>query len=694
METEADRIRIFSRRALLLGGAQAAIFTTLAARMGYLSIFENNRYTLQAEDNRVSIRPILPRRGLILDRNGYPLALNRQDYRLAIVPEEVEDLEATLASIRQIVALDEEDLEKIRTQIKRVPGFMPVEVARDIDWQSFTAINVKLPNLSGVQPVQGYNRYYPDGEAVAHVLGYVGAPNEKNVEADPDPILRLPGFKVGKGGLEETFDKRLRGRAGADRVEVNARGRILRSLGRTEDTPGDPVTLTLDRELQVYSAWRLQGEAASAVVMDVHTGEILSLCSTPAFDPNDFSGGIKTRVWKSLLGDERHPLLNKPLQGLYPPGSTFKMVVTLAALEAGLLPRESVVCTGRYMLGSHAFHCWKRGGHGYVDMRRALFQSCDVWYYDISRRIGVDAIARMARRFGFGEKFDLPLPSQRAGLVPDAEWKRKRYGKAWLAGETLNASIGQGYMQATPLQLAVMTARLASGRAVEPRLIKSDKPIAPARSMNLSEEHLALVRQAMSDVVNGREGTARIARIRLPDVTMAGKTGTAQVRRISSAERRAGVRSNNQLPWRFRDHALFVAYAPVEAPRYACAVVVDHGGSGSGAASPMARDILTFALAQERKMDIPQRQTFGPQTEPAAPDAADPAGASAGAEGAVPADADAATSNAASSSAPSSPGAAGSEGQVAATTAAPGDGLVQPPAATAAPGPASHGGGA
>lgn len=687
METEADRIRIFSRRALLLGGAQAAVFATLAARMGYLSIFENNRYTLQAEDNRVSIRPILPRRGLILDRNGYPLALNRQDYRLAVVPEEVEDLEATLAAIRQIVPLDEDDLEKVRTQIKRVPGFMPVEVARDIDWQAFTAINVKLPNLSGVQPVQGYNRYYPDGEAVAHVLGYVGAPNEKNIEKDPDPILRLPGFKVGKGGLEETFDKRLRGRAGADRVEVNARGRILRSLGRTEDTPGDPVTLTLDRELQVYSAWRLQGEAASAVVMDVHTGEILSLCSTPAFDPNDFSGGIRTKVWKSLLGDERHPLLNKPLQGLYPPGSTFKMVVTLAALEAGITPKESVVCTGRYMLGNHGFHCWKRGGHGYVDMRRAMFQSCDVWYYDVSRKIGVDAIARMARRFGFGEKFELPLPSQRAGLVPDTEWKRKRYGKAWLTGETLNASIGQGYMQATPLQLAVMTARLASGRTVVPRLIKPEKPIAPARPLGISEEHLAIVRQAMTDVVNSAEGTARVARIRLPGVTLAGKTGTAQVRRITAAERRSGVLSNNQLPWRYRDHALFVSYAPVEAPRYACAVVVDHGGSGSGAASPMARDILTFALAQERNMDPPQRQTFGPQQAPSAPEttgATGNTGPVAGAEEVAPAS---------STAAPSTPAAAG-QGQVTAAAAGASGGEAAPAPApdAAAAVPASHGG--
>ncbi|WP_259277466.1 penicillin-binding protein 2 [Pedomonas mirosovicensis] len=468
METEADRIRVFSRRALILGGAQAVVFATLAARMGYLSVFENNRYRLLAEDNRVSIRPILPRRGLILDRNGYPLALNRQDYRLALVPEEVEDLEATLDAISRIIPIDEEERQKVRDMVKRVPGFMPVEVARDIDWQAFTAINVKMPTLEGVQPIQGYTRYYPDGEAVAHVLGYVGSPNDKVLEKDPDPILRLPGFKVGRGGLEQTFDKQLRGRAGADKVEVNARGRILRSLGRTEDTPGDSITLTLDRELQVYAAWRLQGEAASAVVMDCHTGEILALCSTPAFDPNDFSGGIRTKVWKALLADEHHPLLNKPLQGLYPPGSTFKGVVALAALEAGIAPEDGLVCTGRYMLGNHAFHCWKRGGHGFVNMKRGIFQSCDTYFYEMSRRIGIDAIARMARRFGLGQEHELPLPSQRSGLVPDQEWKRKRYGKSWLMGETLNASIGQGYMQATPLQLAVMAARLASGREVSP----------------------------------------------------------------------------------------------------------------------------------------------------------------------------------------------------------------------------------
>ncbi|MEX6725221.1 penicillin-binding protein 2 [Parapedomonas caeni] len=657
METEADRQHLFTRRALLVGAGQATLFTVLAGRAAYLSVFQNEHYKLLAEDNRVSIRPILPRRGLIVDRRGYPLALNRQDYRLALVPEQVKDLEATLDAIARHFPLTEEDRDTVRKMVRRVPGFMPVEVARDIDWQAFSALNVNMPQLAGLQPIQGYTRYYPDGPAVAHVLGYVGSPSAETVDADPDPMLRLPGFKVGKGGIEEIFDTRLRGRAGADKVEVNARGRVVRTLGRTQDTPGDTIELTLDRELQVFTAWRLQGEAGSAIVMDVETGEILALCSTPAFDPNSFSAGIKTREWKALLGDEMHPLLNKPFQGVYPPGSTFKMLTALAGLASGVTPEEGISCSGRYRLGSHYFHCWERRGHGFVNMHSGIFQSCDVYFYDLGRRIGIQAIADMARKFGLGERYDLPVPSQKRGLVPDPAWKLKRHGKKWLPGETLNASIGQGYLQVTPLQLAVMSARLASGRAVVPRLLRKD--VRPAPLLDVPAEHLALVRQAMSDVVNSSRGTAIGARLRLPGLAMAGKTGTAQVRRITMAERRGGVRSNDSLPWRERDHALFVSFAPVDRPRYACAVVIDHGGSGSKAAAPVARDILSFLF----KQDIARGDYRTPSTaatQPAAgntDEAASPAG--------TPADAPA------TAPLPESPGTAVSPDPVAASSAPP-----------------------
>jgi penicillin-binding protein 2 len=600
MESEADRNRIFSRRALLLGAGQAGIGLLLGGRMAYLSVFEASNYALQAEDNRVSLRLMPPRRGLILDRFGVPLALNRQDYRLAIIPEQITDLEATLASVQKLVPLTAEELARIRKQIKTVPRYLPVEVAKNVDWSKFAALNVYLPELTGVQPIQGYTRFYPDGPAVAHLLGYVGAPSKEQADKNGTPLFRLPGFKVGKQGLEKAVDERLRGVAGASRVEVDANGKIVRDLEKMSDQPGESLVLTIDRELQVYASQRLQSDAASAIVMSVDTGEILAYASMPGFDPNSFSDGIGRDLWASLQADERNPLMNKPVSGLFPPGSTFKMITAMAALESGLVkPDDSVYCSGRYMLGKSAFHCWNRRGHGTVRFMSGIYQSCDTYFYSVGREIGADRIANMARKFGLGEKYDLPIPWQKSGLVPDPAWKQKRYGKDWLIGETLNYSIGQGYLLTTPLQLAVMAARIASGRKVVPRLYRDSREPDIAPKLDVNHDHLAMVRQAMADVVNARGGTAGGARLRMGELTMAGKTGTAQVRRISMDERRRGVRSNASLPWRQRDHALFVAFAPVAAPRYAIAVVVEHGGSGSKAAAPVARDIMKLALLRD-----------------------------------------------------------------------------------------------
>jgi penicillin-binding protein 2 len=600
METEADRNRTFSRRALLLAGAQAGVGALILGRLTYLSVFEGSHYALLAEENRVSLRLIAPPRGMIVDRFGIPLAVNRPDYRLAIIPEQVDDLDATLAQINALFPLSLEEIARIEKTFARVPKFIPVEVARDIDWEAFARVNVRLPELSGLQPVQGFTRHYPDGPAVGHLLGYVGSPSEAIVEEDKDPLLALPGFKVGKDGVERALEPRLRGRAGANRVEVNAHGRVIRELSSVPARPGDTSVLTIDRELQLFTAQRLQAEAASAIVMGVDTGEILALASVPSFDPNVFSRGIRTTEWAELTSNERTPLLNKPVQGQFPPGSTFKMCVALAALEAGVVvPEDSVVCTGRYRLGGHFFHCWRRRGHGRVNLMSGVYESCDTYFYHIGRLLGPERIAEMARRFGLGETYDLPILNQKEGLVPDPEWKLRRRKKAWLPGETLNISIGQGAMLATPLQMAVMTARLASGRAVVPKLLRTEREPEPAPLMAVNQDHLALIRQAMADVVNARGGTARGARLNVAGFTMAGKTGTAQVRRITMAERRSGVRSNEQLPWRLRDHALFVGFAPVEQPRYAVAVVVEHGGSGSKAAAPVARDLLELALRRD-----------------------------------------------------------------------------------------------
>jgi penicillin-binding protein 2 len=600
MESEAERSRTFSRRALALMIGQSSLGAALIARMGYLSVFDSSKYRLAAEENRISLRIILPRRGLILDRFGVPLALNKLSFQLQLIPEQVNDVETTLATINQVWPLSAEDIQRIERDMERLPKFMPIQVGTNLPREAFSALTVRLPTMPGVQTVQGTARYYPDGAAVGHLLGYVASPTQEQAKKETDPLLAVPGFKVGKDGLERAEEKSLRGKAGARRVEVNARGRIIRELDTVADTPGDSMVLTIDRELQVFTAQRLAEEAASAIVMSVDTGEILALASVPGFDPNSFSDGISKTEWNMLSNDERNPLMNKPSRGMYPPGSTFKMITALAALESGLItPENAFFCSGKYKLGNNTWHCHKRRGHGRVTMLSGIFQSCDVYFYNIGRIIGADKIAEMARRFGLGETYDLPVPWQKKGIVPDPAWKEKRYGKDWLVGETLNYSIGQGYLLTTPLQLAVMVSRIASGRAIIPKLIRdsSEPEIAPL--LNINPEHMALVRQGMADVVNGRGGTATGSKLKIAGFQMAGKTGTAQVRRITKEERRRGVRKNENLPWRERDHALFVAFAPVENPRYACAIVVDHGGSGSRAAAPVARDILAMAIERD-----------------------------------------------------------------------------------------------
>jgi len=569
--------------------------------MGQLAIREGGKYRLAAEDNRVALRLIAPRRGWIVDRNGQALAYNRPDYRLELTPDDTPDLEATLSAITGMMPLAPSELTRIRDAAASQPGYIPILIVENLPWEVFAAINVRLPELPGVTPVRGYSRAYAaNGTAYGHLLGYVAKPSAEEYAETKSRLLLLPGFKVGKDGIEKALDMRLRGTAGARREEVNARGRPVRMLETTPDSPGDTVRLTIDRGLQDFVARRIGPESASVVVMDVWTGDVLAQVSLPAFDPNVFSDGITHSEWNALRDNERHPLLNKTLNAGYPPGSTFKPIPALAFLDSGIPPDASVNCTGRYMFGGHAFHCHARRGHGRVSMLSGLYKSCDTYFYHFGHIAGMDAMARMATRFGLGGRFDLPMPSQRTGIVPTPAWKEERYGKPWLPGETLSCAIGQGYVLANPLQLAVMTARLASGRQVVPRLTLDGDPPAFA-SMGIPDEHLDLVRKGMDNVVNAAGGTARKAALRLP-VKMAGKTGTAQVRRITLAERRRGVKRNEQLPWRFRDHALFIAYVPTDEPRYAISVLVEHGGGGSKAAAPVATDILTYMYEPERAL--------------------------------------------------------------------------------------------
>ena len=593
----------FSRRALLLGAGMAGTGALLAGRMAWLAVFEGETYQLRAQANRIQDRLIPPRRGWIVDRQGKPIAMNRPDYRLELRPAEVEDLDTTLVAIRAVLDIDLAEDARIRDDVRTQPSFMPVVVRQNLSWREFSACNVRLATLPGVTPVQSFSRFYPEADHFAHLVGYVGAPTPEQYREQKNPLLIYPGFRIGKDGIERFADKQLRGTAGSSRVEMTARGELVRELGTNADTPGDTLRLTIDRDLQDYAARRLGDNSASVIVMDVITGDVLCMVSMPAYDPNIFSRRVPARLWNALQKDDHTPLLNKSAMGLYPPGSTFKMVTTLAALEAGVDPADTVGCSGAYRLGNNTWHCHARRGHGGVNMHRALPLSCDTYFYVMGRKVGIDSIATMARRLGLGQEYPLPLPGQAKGIVPDKAWKQRRYGKDWREGETLNGAIGQGYIVTNPLQLAVMTARLASGREVMPRLI-ADGPAPQFPSLGIPDAHLALVRQGMVDVVNAGYGTARAARSPIGDVLFAGKTGTAQVRRISAAERKRGVIRNEALPWKQRDHALFVAFAPADTPRYACSVIIEHGIAGGRYAAPIARDVLSFLFEPERALAV------------------------------------------------------------------------------------------
>jgi penicillin-binding protein 2 len=593
----------FSRRALLLGAGMAGTGALLAGRMAWLAVFEGETYQLRAQANRIQDRLIPPRRGWIVDRQGKPIAMNRPDYRLELRPAEVEDLDTTLVAIRAVLDIDLAEDARIRDDVRTQPSFMPVVVRQNLSWREFSACNVRLATLPGVTPVQSFSRFYPEADHFAHLVGYVGAPTPEQYREQKNPLLIYPGFRIGKDGIERFADKQLRGTAGSSRVEMTARGELVRELGTNADTPGDTLRLTIDRDLQDYAARRLGDNSASVIVMDVITGDVLCMVSMPAYDPNIFSRRVPARLWNALQKDDHTPLLNKSAMGLYPPGSTFKMVTTLAALEAGVDPADTVGCSGAYRLGNNTWHCHARRGHGGVNMHRALPLSCDTYFYVMGRKVGIDSIATMARRLGLGQEYPLPLPGQAKGIVPDKAWKQRRYGKDWREGETLNGAIGQGYIVTNPLQLAVMTARLASGREVMPRLI-ADGPAQQFPSLGIPDAHLALVRQGMVDVVNAGYGTARAARSPIGDVLFAGKTGTAQVRRISAAERKRGVIRNEALPWKQRDHALFVAFAPADAPRYACSVIIEHGIAGGRYAAPIARDVLSFLFEPQRALAV------------------------------------------------------------------------------------------
>lgn len=588
--TEAWRGLTFTRRALVVGGAQAAVGIALAARMAYISIVDNDRYILESESNRVNLTLIPPRRGWIVDRNGKALANNRVSLRIDIIPDRLQKRDFVLGQLRTLLRLDGDTMERIERDLKAASGFQPVAIKEDMTEAEYASILVRLPDLPGIAPQRGFARYYPTGAAVGHLIGYVGTPNAEEYKRDRDPLYITPGYKIGKDGLEKYFQPMLKGKPGARRVEVTARGRIVRDLDTQPDVQGRTVHLTIDADLQEYAARRMGRESGAAIVMDCLTGDILAFISMPCFDPNSFSDGISNNEYSWLRADDHQPLINKATRGLYPPGSTLKPMVAIAAVEHGVDPGERHTCIGGYRLGSRFFRCL--GTHGSIDMPTAIEKSCNSYFYWLAHRLGYDAIAPTAKLLGLGEEFQLAGSNQRYGTIPDSAWKMRRFNQPWSASDSLNAVIGQGYVSVNPLQLAVMTARMVSGRRLYPRLVNRQFANEP---LPFSAEALAVARAGMDRVVNGA-GTAVRSRLPLDGITMGGKTGTAQVRGLASGSRgQSGA-------WKYRDHGLFVCFAPVENPRYAASVVIEHGMGGSRAAAPIAKDIFTFLYDREKAM--------------------------------------------------------------------------------------------
>src|SRR5215218_10749404 len=468
--TNAHQSITFSRRMMLVGGAQAAIGTMLIGRMGWLAVAQNQKYQLLSESNRVQLIPVPPRRGWIIDRAGKPIAINRSSFRVDIVPQQLEKGRDVVGELARLIALDVDSVDRVRRELKESRGFRPVQVAENVTYEQYAAVTVRLPDLPGVQATRGFSRFYPDGPAIAHLLGYVGSANAKEYEKEnKNPLLIIPGFKIGKQGLEKSLEPYLRGQPGGQRVEVTARGKLVKELDPKPDRSGQTVQLTIDQGLQQFAARRMGDQSGALVAMDVENGDMLAFVSMPAFDPNSFSEGIGRTEWKMLSGNDHIPLLNKVAQGLYPSGSTIKPAMALAFLKQGIDPKRRVVCNGGYQIGNRYFRC--DAVHGSMDMHSAVERSCNTYFWATGLIADAEQTTEMVQYLGYGQEFDLPIPSQRFGTMPNPKWLKKKYDREWQGYDSANTSIGQGYVLINPMQLAVMPARLASGKLLQPRLL-------------------------------------------------------------------------------------------------------------------------------------------------------------------------------------------------------------------------------
>ena len=586
-----EKNQIILRRMVGLGVLFFVLILIIVSRLFYLQILHGEKYFLLAEKNRLSIRLTMPSRGNIYDRNGVKLAENAKTFQAVLIREEAEDYLKTFQNFLTLIPLEEEEIERIKSELKYKRAFMPVRLKDNLTSDEMVKLQLNMPDLAGVQIEEGMMRFYPAGQGNTPVLGYVSLLTERDVPLK-DPLLDLPGYRIGRTGIENSQEQALKGEPGMRQSEVNAFGRTVRVLEETPPLAGQDLFLTIDNRLQNYATNLLSKYAASAIVINVQNGEILALVSTPSYDNNLFTTPISHKKWNNLLNNPHRPLQNKALTGLYSPGSIFKLVVGLAGLDSGVIsPNKKINCSGKTKLGEQIFHCWKKDGHGPLTFEEAIMHSCDVYFYEVAQKIGAEKIIETAKKLGFGGPVNIGLSGESTGLLPTPDWKKQKYNDSWRTGDTLNLSIGQGFLTATPLQIVTAVARIAGGKNIHPTLFKSNIEKDPKR-LSFNANYLKLLRDGMYDVVNKQGGTAFSSRFNYNGKRMAGKTATTQVRRITIQERAKGVISQEDLPEKYRDHAIFAAFTPIKDPKYAAIVFVEHGGSGSKTAAPLMKNLL------------------------------------------------------------------------------------------------------
>ena len=632
--TFQNKSKLITRRMFILSSIKIAVFVSIIARLFYLQISENIKWRSLSDKNRLREWKIAPQRGIIEDYFGKKIAKNTQVFQLHMIPEDVPNLEELFFRLSRIIDFNEGKKRNLIKRLKKRKPWEPIIVSDNLSWSEFSRLNLFLHEIQGIKPVVSVARKYLEDGSSSHIIGYVSDTSVKDLENSE--LLReinVPGLKTGKNGLEKSLNEAMIGKPGLQRFEVNAYGKRIKELKLIQGTPGKNFRTTIDQEVQIFTNKLMKDVSGSVCVMDIYTGDIVCMVSSPTYDPNQFVHGISSEYWQTLISDKKKPLINKAMAGLYPPGSTIKPLVAFSALENDVISTKlTIQCTGSIELYGQKYHCWKDKGHGFMNLRNAIKQSCDIYFYEVARRLGIDRLSVTSKQFGLGKRVFENFYEERSGIVPDTKWKLKNIGKGWVLGETLISGIGQGYFQSTPIQLCLMMAQLANGGyAIKSRIVDDKYAIQPtidawreeftSKSSNLdflnskikklyrNQENIKFVLDAMYGATNEPMGTSYRSRLTKSEYIYAGKTGTSQIRRITAEERELELKQKD-LPYERRDHALFVAFAPYKKPRYAISIIIEHGGTGSSAAAPIAKKVIKKVLDRHKLRSMYQLDLF------------------------------------------------------------------------------------